>query len=406
MKKFCFIFTLCVLHTFWASCSSNNDAPVPPEEENPLKDVVTIVPPSGKFAEDDGVAQPNSDPAKNVANFLTKSGPQAIKGLGGIEINDNQYKEIKEFTDELVKGAKSDKDKYDLIFEWITKNIQYKKQGYVDNNPYPVFKDRWAICQGYANLLTVMLHSQDIAAVNTNGLLNPIGGHAWNYVYLDQWYVSDPTNNRYFLMSDFNKYTDLVPLFLDMNLFEDDNFVYNYAEGHLNLCQVKKSEKQLTVPFSTNGFRVTSFNPNVAVPVNVEEIYIGKNIQTLGDSFIGLNQYAPSVKYAYVDSKNSKIYSYGQVVYRYQQSEPIYVPAAATALQLKGVKVLGKNFLKSHDKVETLVITSGTQSLESYAIENCPNLRKAYVPKNANVADDAFYGVHPSFQIIRQDIKE
>ena len=394
MKKFCFIFTLCVLHTFWASCSSNNDAPVPPEEENPLKDVVTIVPPTGKFAEDDGVAQPNSDPAKNVANFLTKSGPQAIKGLGGIEINDNQYKEIKEFTDELVKGAKSDKDKYDLIFEWITKNIQYKKEGYVDNNPYPVFKDRWAICQGYANLLTVMLHSQDIAAVNTNGLLNPIGGHAWNYVYLDQWYVSDPTNDRYFLMSDFNKYTDLVPLFLDMNLFEDDNFVYNYAEGHLNLCQVKKSEKQLTVPFSTNGFRVTSFNPNVAVPVNVEEIYIGKNIQTLGDSFIGLNQYAPSVKYAYVDSKNSKIYSYGQVVYRYQQSEPIYVPAAATALQLKGVKVLGKNFLKSHDKVE------------SYAIENCPNLRKAYVPKNANVADDAFYGVHPSFQIIRQDIKE
>jgi len=251
-----------------------------------------------------------------------------------------------------------------------------------------------------------MLHSQDIPAVNANGVI-PEGGHAWNYVYLDnEWYVSDPTNSGSFLMSNFSSYTHLIPLSLDMTLFEDDNFVFNYQEGRLNLCQVKKSEKQLTVPFSTNGFRVTSFNPNAELPSNIEEIYIGKNIQSLGESIIGLNQYAPSVKYAYVDSKNPQLTSYGQVVYRYRQSEPLYVPAAATTIQLKSVSTLGKNFLKSHNKVETLIIPLGTQKIEAYAIENCPNLKKAYLPKNAKVDENAFYGVHSTFQIIRQDIKE
>ena len=32
-----------------------------------------------------------------------------------------------------------------------------------------------------------------------NGWLDPLGGHAWNYVNCDgKWYVSDPTNKRNF----------------------------------------------------------------------------------------------------------------------------------------------------------------------------------------------------------------
>jgi len=405
MKKLYSILAFCMLYVFLASCSSSENAPSNPEKENPLQGITAIVPPSGIFAEDDGAAKPTGTPTRDAANFLTKAGTQAIKGLGRIEINDNQYNEIKEFTDELVKETQSDKDKYDQIFKWITSNIGYAQE-YVDNNPYPVFQTRKAICQGYANLLTVMLHSQDIPAVNANGVI-PEGGHAWNYVYLDnEWYVSDPTNNGSYLMSNFNSYTHLVPLSLDMTLFEDDNFAFNYQEGRLNLCQVKKGEKQLTVPFSTNGFRVTCFSPNTGLPSSIEELYIGTNIQSLGENLVGLSIHAPSVKYAYVDSKNPQLTSYGQVVYRYGASEPLYVPAAATTIQLKGTNTIGKNFLKSHDKIETLVISSGTQTLEAYAIENCPNLRKAYLPKNAKVDENAFYGVHSTFQIIRQDIKE
>ena len=58
-------------------------------------------------------------------------------------------------------------------------------------------------CQGYANLLRTMCHTQGIPAFNANGELVPLGGHAWDYVCADSvWYVSDPTNNAQYKMAD------------------------------------------------------------------------------------------------------------------------------------------------------------------------------------------------------------
>lgn len=273
----------------------------------------------------------------------------------------------------------------------------------MDNDPYPVFQTKNAICQGYANLLNVMLHSQGIPCMNTNGMLNPVGGHAWNYVYLDDWYVSDPTNGGHFKMTDFSGYPHLVPMSLDADLFEDERHVFHYSEERLTLRQVKKGEKCLVVPFSVNGFQVGAFCPNAELSPEIEEIYIGKNITSLGENLLGLSLYAPSVKYVYVDSSNPSMEGYGQVVYR--NSMPYYVPTSATLIQLKPLPVVGKNFLKDHAKVETIVIQSGTKKLEAYAFENCPNLQKAYIPDDTQVDEKAFYGVHPDFKIVRGIVK-
>ena len=48
------------------------------------------------------------------------------------------------------------------------------------------------------------------------------------------------------------------------------------------------------------------------------------------------------------------------------------------------------------------VMYKSTNKIESYAIENCPNLKKAYVPNKTTVDTDVFYGVHSTFQIIRK----
>jgi hypothetical protein len=109
------------------------------------------------------------------------------------------------------------------------------------------------------------------------------------------------------------------------------------------------------------------------------------------------------VKHAFVDSANSKLKSYGQVVYR--DSQPYYIPAAATVIQFLPIHTFGKNFLKDHAHVETIVIQSGTKSLEAYAFENCPRLQKAYIPEETIVDAKAFYGVHPQFQILRGIVK-
>ena len=404
MKKSCIPFIFCLFFaSFFACGDSQNDTPsLPDEPESPtmIEGINALVNPSASFAKDDGSTIYDS-PTKLVADLLTKAGPEIIKGLGYITITEKEYQEIKEFTDQLVKGVKKPFDIYSTIFKWVTTNVEYTNG--VNNNPYPVFKNLQGVCQGYANLLSVMLHSQKIYAFIANGILNPVGGHAWNYVYIDQWYVSDPTNNGHFLMSDPSSYTHLVPLQLDVNLFEDEKFVFNFYEGHLNIREVKESGKQLIVPFSTNGFQVTSFNPDTELPSNIEEIYIGKNIQTLGESLIGLDIHAPSVKYAFVDTSNQKMESYGQVVYR--NAFTYYVPAAATIIQFKDYDTLGKNILKGHNKVETVVIQAGTKKLEAYAFEDCLNLQKAYIPKETIVDNNAFYGVHNNFKIIRGIVK-
>ena len=404
MKKSCIPFIFCLFFaSFFACGDSQNDTPsLPDGPESPtmIEGINALVNPSASFAKDDGSTIYDS-PTKLVADLLTKAGPEIIKGLGYITITEKEYQEIKEFTDQLVKGVKKPFDIYSTIFKWVTTNVEYTNG--VNNNPYPVFKNLQGVCQGYANLLSVMLHSQKIYAFIANGILNPVGGHAWNYVYIDQWYVSDPTNNSHFLMSDPSSYTHLVPLQLDVNLFEDEQFVFNFYEGHLNIREVKESGKQLIVPFSTNGFQVTSFNPDTELPSNIEEIYIGKNIQTLGESLIGLDIHAPSVKYAFVDTSNQKMESYGQVVYR--NAFTYYVPAAATIIQFKDYDTLGKNILKGHNKVETVVIQAGTKKLEAYAFEDCPNLQKAYIPKETIVDNNAFYGVHNNFKIIRGIVK-
>jgi hypothetical protein len=42
--------------------------------------------------------------------------------------------------------------------------------------------------------------------------------------------------------------------------------------------------------------------------------------------------------------------------------------------------------------------------IEAYAVENCPKLRRAYVPEDTEIAPNAFYSVHPDFEIIRGDL--
>ena len=404
MKQSRIPYLLCLFFALFLSCGeSQHEIPAPPEKPEAstiIEGINPIVNPNAAFAEDDGAITYDS-PAKLVADLLTKAGPEIIKGLGYIHISEKEYKEIKEFTDQLVEEAEKPFDVYGTIFKWVATNVKYTNG--VNNDPYPVFKNRQGVCQGYANLLSVMLHSQNIPVSIANGMLNPVGGHAWNYVYIDRWYVSDPTNNGYFLMSDPSSYAHLIPLQLDVNLFEDEQFVFNFNEGHLNIREVKESGKQLIVPFSINGFQVTSFNPDAELPSAVEEIYIGKNIQTLGESLVGLNIHAPSVRHAFVDTDNKKMESYGQVIYR--NSFTYYVPASAATIQFKNYATLGKNILKDHAKVETIVIQQGTKKLEAYAFEDCPNLKRAYIPEETTVDANAFYGVHSDFKIIRGIVK-
>ena len=76
-------------------------------------------------------------------------------------------------------------------------------------------------------------------------------------------------------------------------------------------------------------------------------------------------------------------------------------------VELMPIEVIYKNTIYDHPGVEAIIFAPGTKRIENWAIENCPNLKVAYVPEDAEVAPNAFgtlgRDVHRDFQIVRGD---
>lgn len=348
--------------------------------------------------------------AKNVYDLLTKAGIECTNTMGSVQITDDEYQEIKEFTDELVKGLTTQKAIYDKCFSWVASNLKYRFEyengsGVVDNNPYPVFKTKQGICQGYANLLFVMLHGQGVPVLICNGFI-PEGGHAWNYVNCDgTWYVSDPTNNRYQNMSNYTSYAStFMPTSLDAKLFEDDNFQYDYTNARLNVRSIESEEEVLVVPYSIEGFKITQLNPNYVSP-NIKELYVGKNIEIFADvangHILGLKVNAPNLEYIHVDPNSPYFKSYEGVVYSKENNMIVVIPSAMKSLKMLAVEKIEKGVVDNAESIEELYVAEGTLSIEAYAFCDCPNLKVAYIPQNTEVDSEAFFNVHKDFQIVR-----
>ena len=357
------------------------------------------------FPEDDGAPRLSGTFAEQAQTLLAQVNvAECTDTMGRINITPEQYAEIKAFTDDLVAECTSQFAAARKCYTWVCENIKYD---YTDNDPYPVFKNRTGICQGYSNLLFVMLHSQGIPSLITNGYLNSVGGHAWNYVYCaDKWYVADATNKGFYSTSRIDDFKNtLMPYSFDAVLYKENGCWFDYNERQLNICKVESDESIFTVPFSVKGIRVTSFNPSIDLPSNIREVYIGKNIETLGENSVGLVNKAPGVEYIHVDPENESLASYLGAVYLKSGSDyQLYViPQAMKCLEMMPVETIYKNTVYRHNGMEVVIIPPGTKYIEDWAFEFCPNLKIAYIPDGVSVAKNAFSGVHPDFVIIRGD---
>ncbi len=337
--------------------------------------------------------------AWSVWKILEKFDSQRALSMGETEITDAQYEEIKQYVDANLQGENQYKT-YRAIFEWITKNLKYDNTGTASYlAPYDVFKKKSCICQGYANLLKTMCLTQGIPCFIANGWLSTIGGHAWNYVCADgKWYVSDPTNNQEFEASKTSTYlSTLIPQRLDLTLFEDDQFTYNYQDNHLNVESVKPTvtASYVVVPWSVGGICITSFHPTQALPSCVQSLYLGANISTFGndDATSTLGRFTSSLTEVNVDPASKKLSSYKGVVYQGTDgTSPYFIPGGITRLELRPMKTIDKNVVTWLDNLEELVVADGTERIEAYAVEGCKNLERVYVPESVTYIDaNAFY---------------
>lgn len=110
----------------------------------------------------------------------------------------------------LTEGLSSDKEKFDMIYTWVVKNISYDYKAYSSLNgaKFPdigkVLGRKKAMCMGYAALMDTLCGYAGINNVSVFGYTKDnlfdvndsiyVDNHAWNAVRLDQnWYVYDAT---------------------------------------------------------------------------------------------------------------------------------------------------------------------------------------------------------------------
>ena len=111
---------------------------------------------------------------------------------------------------------------------------------------------------------------------------------------------------------------------------------------------------------------------------DIKELYIGKNIETLdvdGNTF-GISLRYNSIETIEIDSANPYMSSHYNVIYKGDQ---MYMVAPAVKfIRMRPIKLDKESKLKKLDKLECIVFEPGTEKLDAYVVEYCPNLKKAY----------------------------
>jgi hypothetical protein len=83
------------------------------------------------------------------------------------QTNTRDQTQLKAFTKEIIKEAKTDKEKTKIIFEWVQKNLhyvafEYAMGGYIPRDAVEVYEKKYGDCKDMANLLVQMFKIANI----------------------------------------------------------------------------------------------------------------------------------------------------------------------------------------------------------------------------------------------------
>ncbi|MDO4672412.1 MAG: transglutaminase domain-containing protein, partial [Porphyromonadaceae bacterium] len=378
--------------------SPSEEAPLPDKDSSDQSNDFNIKDPR-LFEVKSGIPLPQED-QKAFDILIKKIDPKRALDMATTTITDEQYAKVKKFVNsDIINSSMSEEKKFETIFYWVVKNISYRPS---PNDANSVFENRCGVCGGYANLLKVMLLSQNIPCIVVDGYYMSIGSqkdaHAWNYAYVNgRWIVADPTNNRKFEIDDEPSFIHLQPKKTDIAFFEDDKCKYGYNFGFC-VTAIKSDRRVVSLPYSYDGYILTSFIISEPIPSNLKTLYISDNITTIGENAYSLNQLDTSLENIFISDGNETLNDYKGVVYERGSEIPLYVPKSKTVIYLKPMERVGKNALLALNNLTELHFDKATKVIEDYAIEDCRNLKIAYIPSGTQVSDKAFVNVHQDFR--------
>lgn len=330
-----------------------------------------------------------------LIQILNNADLSKINYLQGINIKENEYQEIQKFTLELVNNCKNDEEKMNTIFKWVHENVKY---GNANNDPYEVFINRVAVCQGYANLYTVMMDILNIPTILIQGNTY-FGAHAWCLTNIkDNWILIDPTN--YIIRYDVKDYDAVytnsyfTPTYIHSILLEDDNYGYTYYDG-VAIIENKTNNKIVTMPDEIYGLQITTFCTST-LNTNTEELNLNRNIKNI----INNAQNDNVLKKITIDDNNENYSDYNNILYSKDYSYIVFIPNYIEKVELKPIEILQKGTLSNLEYIDKIVISEGTKQIQDYCFEKLENLKEVYIPDSViSIGKDAFYNIGSDFTI-------
>ncbi|WP_274363642.1 WG repeat-containing protein [Paenibacillus thermotolerans] len=125
--------------------------------------------------------------------------------------------QAKSILKKIITGSMSEYEKVAKIHEYVTTHVDYDYDNFYSNNiprvsysAYGALKYNLAVCEGYTELMGLMLNMAGVESMKAVGVIRTSGiGHAWNivkidgkYYHLDATWDSGNDRNDYFLRSD------------------------------------------------------------------------------------------------------------------------------------------------------------------------------------------------------------
>ena len=109
--------------------------------------------------------------------------------------------ELTELATEIIKGAKNDLDKIELLRTWVYENIEWISEIEEVTDPYEIINKRKGDCTEITDLFNALLKSAGIPARPVTGYafgVDSFGSHQWSEVsYEGQWFAIDATWNMW-----------------------------------------------------------------------------------------------------------------------------------------------------------------------------------------------------------------
>lgn len=358
---------------------------------------------------------------------LSEEESQQFIGLDGLNITDEQYRIIADYTLELTKDCKDTASKIKAVYAHLCSRTAVDSAPDLDdgtlfaNDPYSMFKNpTGGVCQGYSNLCRTMLTALDIPCVISHGYYvwtnNQWEGHAWNYAYCDgHWGIVDGSTFNLNLTEPSEDDDLYKTVELEQVLYTENGLEFSYYDSGLSVVGYCGDSDEIIIPESCHGHTVVSVSPQntftenslinttarrIVIPATVEYGIFSAPTSATGEYREIRPFLSTSLTEIEVAEDNPVYASYKGILYDKEFSQILSIPYAITDIELKPLTILDKNSLMYLPCLRTLKIAEGTEAICSSAIEQCPSLEEVSIPDSVtSIEDNAFYSCGTNFTI-------